>query len=263
MIDDGYYEEREHRCELLVRIIQSREGTPTKEEREKAFEELLEMFRPLIRAIASRVYRGFRHVLHSDFATFYHDTITTAIELVLADYVPKKYGGKAMFAPYLQTKLYFRTLYRAQRALKHHEREFSAEIAFRENDDPWTTDSGVAKVMKLAHDESIGGQLDAAILAQAMESKETIFETFDRHELQKRVDKLVFIAKSCLDEREHFVWQSTLFTGLKMHEIATAINLQLTFGENPWNKQRVYNYYHKIRSKVLSAYGEAALAGEV
>jgi hypothetical protein len=263
MSEDSYYEEREHRCEHLVRIIQSREGTPSKEDREGAFEELLEMFRPLIKSIASRVYRGYRHKLYTDFSSFYHDTITTAIELVLADYVPKKYGGKAMFAPYLQTKLYYRTLYRAQRGVLQNQREFSSPLQFEGNDraDPSMISNTV--LFRDVYEETIVGQINAAILSQVMNTKETVFDAFTQLQIANKIDKLRKIAKLALTDKEHFIWHSTLFSGMQLNEIATSLNASLDQDESAWTKQRVFNAYNKIRIKVLSAFGEASLSCDV
>ncbi len=229
MTENAYYEEREHRCEYLIRIIQSREGTPSKENREEAFSELLEMFRPLIRRISLKVFHVYGPALRTDFDSFHHDTISTAVEMILADYVPKKYGGKAMFAPYLQTKLYYRTLWLAQK-------EKSSII--------WD-------------------QVETAILSQVSGKEETAFDILEQKEIEHRVTMLKEIAEKKLTEQETLVWNGALFSGMKMIEIASALNKSLTEGENAWTKQRVYNFYHKIRIKVLSAYGEAALIGEV
>lgn len=265
MSEDSYYEDREHHCEVLVRIIQSREGSPSKAEREAAFEELLEMFRPLIKSIAHRVYRGYKHALFTDFPTFYHDTVTCAIELVLADYVPKKYGGKAMFAPYLQSKLFYRTLYRAQRTVLRSSREFCIPLNFEETTrtDQLLSSDCITNNLRAILDQTMSGQIHTAILSQVMNRKETVFDDFTQLQISSRVEKLRNVAKHMLTEREHFIWEGTLFLGMQFNEIAKELNTNLIEDESPWTKQRVFNAYNRIRVKVLSAFGEASLSGEV
>ncbi len=254
----GYYEGPEHRCELLVRIIQSREGAPSKDEREEAFSELLEMFRPLIKSIASKVYKVYGKGLRTDWGSFYHDTIATAVEMVLDDYIPKKNGGKAMFAPYLQTKLYYRTLWRAQKTIKQYERELP--ITFDKELWDLFTDS---PILDRQQEEFIRGQIDNAILSQVTDKELSVFDTVIQNQLRIRLKKLNQVAHSKLTKKELFIWHSTLFSGMNINEIALSLNKDLVENEHPWTKQRVHNFYHKIRVKVLAAYGEAALAGEV
>ena len=259
MTENAYYEEREHRCEYLIRIIQSREGTPSKENREEAFSELLEMFRPLIRRISLKVFHVYGPALRTDFDSFHHDTISTAVEMILADYVPKKYGGKAMFAPYLQTKLYYRTLWLAQKTMKYYEREYLSTMEIPDPDDA----PGTNETTKKEKSSIIWDQVETAILSQVSGKEETAFDILEQKEIEHRVTMLKEIAEKKLTEQETLVWNGALFSGMKMIEIASALNKSLTEGENAWTKQRVYNFYHKIRIKVLSAYGEAALIGEV
>ena len=240
-----YDNEGEHPCEALIRIVQSREGNPSKIEREAAFVELLEMFRKGIFAISSSVYKKWHQSICQDYESFHHDTVATFIEMVVCDYVPKKYGGAAMFAPYFQSKLYFRTLDRAQRRANLYNRERPMDII-----ECFDTLSNNNRDDNKQEDYHLLRSVYQSIVGVNSE----ISEGLETAELQARIKHLRRTAKRVLSDKYYSIWDLHIFSEWTSDEIAKQIGS---------TRKVVYTFYKRARTAVLAAYAEDHLRGRI
>lgn len=225
--------EPEH--EVLIRRIQNREGSIPKAEREEALLELIKKFQYLIKKIANDVWRKEIGETPDDFQ---HDTLTTFLELVVEDYIPPRYGGQTTFAPYIQSKLYWKTLYRAQRLTTQRNRAFSVDF----------TDKGLESNPDRS-EQQVPHALREALLANAGNVEDVIVQDMRDNEIAKQLMELRLIADDSriLDDRERFVWNAYFFSPLTVREIGEKIEPKI-------GTSRVNQLVGQVRQKVLAEY---------
>lgn len=238
----------EHKCEELIRRIQSRDGLRVpREEREVALIELFQSFRYLIRRIAKDTFEEYGKRLGETFQDWEHDTTTTFFELVVDDYVPIEYGGQsAAFAPYIQTKLYFKMKYAGQKMEKQAFRNISTDINEITEFDPDFAGRG-------ARATSLNYEIREALYANLTNAEEEVLRDLEDGEISKLLKQVVAIAKSCLDEREFFVWSHYHFSEDAVREIGPQLN-------PPISTSRVQQIVQQARKKIFEEIGKQQFA---
>lgn len=114
----------------LIRLAQNRNGSVQKQVRDEAMMHLCRKFRRLICKKARETYRKANPTPYDEWE---HEAITTFIELVLDDYRLKEDGGAAFFGHYINQKLYYRLVDKAQRVIGHYNRQGMLDIGTAEN----------------------------------------------------------------------------------------------------------------------------------
>lgn len=232
-------EQVEPEYERLVKVVQNREGNHTKQEREDALIDLAHRFRYLIKKIATKCWRKSTGESREDFE---HDVMTTFCEMVLVDYIPKAYGGLAHFGPYVQNKLYWRTVYRAQTLVRESMRTFTTDFA----------DSHTHDAAKGGAHGSTGSRLSPeirdAILGMSTNVEDDVIGRMRDEEIQEQLNEVAAIAAQVLDEREKFVWDAYLYSPMMVKEIGGKLT-------PPIGTSRVNQIVIQARKKVLEELG--------
>lgn len=227
-------------CERLVKIAQNRDGQRiSREEREAALVKLIHDFRYLIRKIARDTWSD---ATGERFENFEHDTTTTFLELIIDDYVPVSHGGASPFAPYVQSKLYWRMVDKAQRAKNHYRRQFS--VSPREG----RRGDGGSRTT-----EPVNSQLDKFILESTFqnitETPDAVIEEFRDDQIRETLTLLNKIASEVLDERQRYVWKHYFFEKTQVREIGEKLN-------PPVGTARVHQLVQQARGLVLREFGK-------
>jgi len=224
--------------ERLVKVVQNREGNHPKEEREKALITLAQQFRYLIKKISTQCWRKATGETKEDFE---HDTMTCFCEMVLVDYIPKAYGGLAHFGPYIQTKLYYRTLWRAQKAVRDSGRSFVSDFS-GEYDGNYQI-KGTELIRK-----GLSPEVRDAIVATSTNVEDDVIGQMRDDEIETLLHEIMSIAARVLDKREKFVWDAYLYSPMLVKEIGNKM-------EPPIGTSRVNQIVIIARKKVLEEFG--------
>lgn len=231
-------EQVEPEYERLVKVVQNREGNHAKQEREDALIDLAHRFRYLIKKIATKCWRKSTGETREDFE---HDVMTTFVEMVLTDYIPKAYGGLAHFGPYVQNKLYWRTVYRAQTLVRESMRTFATDYRdCYDHSHQW----GDGR----SNGNALPTELREAILGMSTNVEDDVIGRMRDEEIQQQLAEVAAIAAQVLDEREKFVWDAYLYSPMMVKEIGSKLT-------PPIGTSRVNQIVIQARKKVLAELG--------
>lgn len=227
------------RYEILIRRIQKRPGYVTEvHDRERDCEELIHLFRYLIRKIATKTWRAGNSETRED---WFQDTMTAFIEFVLSDYLPKEFGGSAMFGTYIQNKLFWKMVYAGQKNLEHsamhRQTNFHAETASFESGD------------RVDH---FSADLRGRILELSTGIEEHLIAEMRDEDVSRQLREVEEISKKVLDARELFLWDSFMTSPTTVRESGEKCN-------PPISGSRVHQIIATSRRKVLEEMGRRAL----
>jgi hypothetical protein len=247
MTERAVRRKEEPEYERLIRMIQNREGRPIpKADREAACLQVMEQFKYLIKRIASQTWRRDSGETRGD---WHHETLTTFFELMVGDYTPHAQGGAAMFAPYIKQKLYYKMLYRSQRALQQQSRErasaFDVDLPY-----PSYVTHGVR-----THTEGplMTRELREAILANSAGIEETIIGEMRDSEIEAQLDEIKAIADAVLDERSKTIWHQFFYTPTLVKVIGEQLEPRIS-------TSRVNQLINSARTRVLEELGRRRVA---
>lgn len=246
--------ESEPRYESLICTIQQREGSKgvPRDEREAASIELIGLFKYLIKKIANLTWRKECGETRTDWE---HDTMATFFELVISDFLPKKFGGAASFGPYIQQKLYWKMVYKGQKLCNSNNRLTSVCDFEIENVEDI---SGARMLHGTRYAQVLNPFTSAireAILANATGLEESYIESLRDQDIDKilaEIDQIV----STLDDRSIFVWRSYFYSDMSTKLIGESL-------VPPVGSSRVHQFVHKTRKTVLEELGKRRVSASL
>jgi hypothetical protein len=227
----------------LIDVAQMRGASIKLEDREAAIIELISRFQFLIRKIAKSVWRPNRGV---EWAEWEHDAQTVFLELLVDDYVPKHCGGASGFTHYIQQKLYYRLLHKAQQELKRIERVTLADLGTEEQFEE-AGDRGAS------HNSQ---EIQRAALQLTTELEDDVLSTFRTEDIKRKYDEILEIAKRVLDERETYVFKNYYLSGTYVRDIGPAM-------VPPISRARVLQLVKTVRDKIWKELGRRALGEQL